>query len=136
MYWRNSSFQVLSFIIGKCHTSDEMHRKLLELREERDLAIKNAEASQLKDKAKRMRNKIEQDVAKETNDEPRLLEAQAELMEMDAFVAQGKSCFEEALRERDYIDTLLAKVEPHRKYAHLPLHEANQACQMEWFMLI
>ncbi len=46
MFWRNSSFQVAYFIVGKCHTIDEAYRVALELRHERDTSIKQASENQ------------------------------------------------------------------------------------------
>lgn len=131
MHWRNSFFQISSFIAGKANTPDEAKRVLLELREERDVAIKASEASEMRSEAKRLR--IDDIINDEESTEADILDAKADLVEMSAFEEQGKACFEEALRERDFIDTLLSEVEQHCKYNHLPLHEANQITQQkEW----
>lgn len=129
MHYRNSQFQVKYFIVGACHTADEMYRKLQELREERDVALKNVEASVLREKAKILRAEtVINDLSKTEADK---LEAQADILELKAFKDQSQACLEEAIRERDYIDTLIAQVQPFRKYAHLPDHESHQLAQQE-----
>lgn len=45
MYWRNSDFQIVYFILGKCHTIDEMYRVALELEHDRRTAIEGALAA-------------------------------------------------------------------------------------------
>ena len=128
MHWRNSHFQITNFIAGSCHTPDEMYRKLMELREERDLAIKNVKSSLLREQAKI--KKAEHIIASDAPEWEKL-EAQADLEEVNAFKEQSEACYEEAIRERDFIDSLIEQVTPLRKFAHLPDHEAHQLAQQE-----
>ena len=129
MYWRNSNFQLRNFIAGKCHTADEAYRELKQQFEDRDLAVRNAEASQLRAEAKIMRaNEI---IESETTSDADKLEAEADLVEFRVFEEQGKNVLEAAVRERDFIQSLIDEVQPHRKYAHLPDHEAFQLAQEE-----
>lgn len=128
MHWRNSHFQITNFIAGSCHTPDEAYRKLMELREERDVAIKNVKASLLREQAKI--KKAEHIIASDAPEWDKL-EAQADLEEINAFKEQSQACYEEAVRERDFIDSLIEQIKPHRKFAHLPDHEAHQAAQLE-----
>lgn len=46
-----------------------------------------------------------------------------------------QDCIDACAREIVYIDSLIAEVEPLRRYAHLPDHEAHQAAQEEEWML-
>lgn len=55
MHWRNSNFQIMAFIVSKCHTPDEAYRQLQQLREDRDVAIRNATASEKRAEAKTLR---------------------------------------------------------------------------------
>lgn len=128
MHWRNSNFGIRHFIANKCHTADEAYRVLCELYEDRDVAIKNAEAASLREKAKR--TKAESIL---TSDAPEWekMEAEAELIELDAFKKQGDDVLDAGIRERDYIQSLIAEIQPLRKYAHLPDHEAYQLAQEE-----
>jgi hypothetical protein len=130
-HWRNSVFQIVHFLAGKCHTPDEAYRVLCQLHEERDISLKNAEATVLRQKAKRIRAEREL----ESEDEVIRLEAQATIKEMEAFEDQSEACVMEAAYERDFIEKLIAKIEPHRVFAHLPTHEAHQAAQYEEWKL-
>lgn len=106
MHWRNSRFQVVHFLLGKCHTIDEAYREAMQLREERHVAI---ESAGVPDWRWFFLSKAQKD--------------------------QSRAAFAEAVRERDFLDVLLAKMKEHpsRKYRHLPDHEAHQACQRdEW----
>lgn len=128
MHWRNSSFQVAYFLVGKCHTADEAYRVLHELREERQMALDNAKASSLRTQARQMRA---QRIIDDAEDVVAVLEAQADLLEIDAFAKNSQDCIDEAQRELSFIDVMLERINPHRKFKHLPDHEAHQACQQE-----
>lgn len=130
MHWRNSNFQIAHFLAGKCHTIDGAYKMLRELREDRDVAIRTAESSNLRVEAKKLRAEA---VLSNGATAVEKLEARADLSEIEASADQCKSVYEQGLRERDFIDACIAKVEPLRKYRHLPEHEAHQACQQdEW----
>lgn len=132
MHWRNSNFQIVYFLAGKCHTVDAAYKMLCELREERDVAIRGAMASNFRAEAKKKRAAI---TITENKDEASVLEAKADLAEIDALSTQSQKVYEQGLRERDFIDSCIAKIQPLRKYKHLPDHEAHQACQQEeWKM--
>lgn len=130
MHWRNSRFQVLHFIVGKTHTPDEAYRVLMELREERQMAVDFAKVSDLRTQAKIAKaNKI----IKSSKIEWDVLEAQADLLDIENGKANSQACLDEAIRELTFIDLLLARVEPHRRYKDVPLYEANQMIQLdEW----
>lgn len=128
-HWRNSNFQIAYFLAGKAHTPDEAHRILCQLYEERDVALKNAEASSLRQQAKKLR--AEKVLLDSNIPESEKLEAQADLLEMEAFKDQSEACILEAREERDFIKKLIDRIEPYRQYAHLPYHQAHQAAQLE-----
>lgn len=132
MYWRNSNFQIAYFLAGKCHTIDAAYKMLCELREERDVAIRSARASALRAEAKKRRATM---TIAENKDEVAVLEAKADIAEIDALGDQTQGVYEQGLRERDFIDACIAKIQPLRKYKHLPDHEAHQACQQEEWKL-
>lgn len=132
MHWRNSRFQVLHFIVGKTHTPDEAYRVLLELREERQLAVNNVKVSDLRTQAKIAR--AQEKVLSPGISTADRLEAEADLAEVEAFRENGQACIDEAYRELDFIDLLIAKIKPHRKYSDMPVHEANQFIQSEEWM--
>ena len=129
MYWKNSNFQIKYFIAGKCHTADEAYRQLKQLLEDRDLVVKNSEAAQLRAQAKKAR--CNETINMEKSTEADILEAKADLAEMEVFAEQGKEALEQAKRECEYIRSLIDELQSYRKYAHLPDHEAFQLAQEE-----
>lgn len=122
MHWRNSDFQKLYFIVGKCHTADEAYRQLMQLKEDREVPIAQYSAQQLRNKAKLLR-------VCETEYDRVMLEA--DRIEIESTSKQEKACYEEALRELSVINKMIEDIQPHRKYSHLPDVEAYQACQCE-----
>jgi hypothetical protein len=53
----------------------------------------------------------------------------------DAIGRNSLACIEECKREIDFLKDILVKLNPLRKYNHLPLAEANQAIQREEWKL-
>lgn len=132
MHWKNSSFQVAAFVVGKCHTADEAYRKLLLLREERESALKSARIADLRIQASVLKAR---EGLKADKPEWERLEAQASLAEIEAGLSTRKSCIDEAVRELQFIDELLALIAPFRKYTELPDHVAFQLIQREEWCL-
>lgn len=132
MHWRNSNFQIANFLAGKCHTADEAYRLLCELREDRDLAIRASAAARLRSEAKIIRANA---VLASAKDEADKLEARADIEEVAAYANQSQSVYDQSVRERSYIDQLIEKIKPLRKYKDLPDEEAHQATQREEWKL-
>lgn len=113
MHWRNSEFQIVAFIVGKCHTADEAFRVACEQLEDREVAIASALRFSWGKLWRRFVNFLHR--------------------ERDALDRQADACYEAALRERDFLKTVIQRLEPHRKYAALTDAAAHQACQRnEW----
>lgn len=131
MHWRNSNFQILSFIVGKCQTPDEAYRVLCELQEERQTALNSAKVSLVRLQAKQAKSRTLSPLRKLL---PWLrLADQADVLELELSAPQSQSCIDQAERELAFIERLIDRVQPLREYAHLPDHEAFQACQQkEW----
>lgn len=129
MHWRNSQFQVVYFLVGKCHTPDEAYRVLKELREERQLALANADVEDLRSNAKFA--SASDILCSPGSGTARRYEARAEIKEIQAFMTQTQACIDEAKRELDFLEQLIVKINPLRKYAALPDHEAHQMAQQE-----
>lgn len=129
MHWRNSDFQIAHFLAGKCHTADGAYRMLMELREERQIALVSAQAGELRTLAKLVKAR-----AWWRNLLPWMrLENQADLVEINGIRKQVQDCIHAAEHEIVEINTLLNIVQPHRKHAGLPDHAAHQAAQRdEW----
>lgn len=105
MNWQNSDFQIAFFIVGKCATVDEAYRVLCSQIESREVAVEAAHAVG-----------IEERMAK-----------------AERTFANGVEirCFRAALHELEFMYELKRRLEPHRKYAHLPDEEAHQLAQSE-----
>lgn len=103
MYWRNSQFQIIYFILGTCHTADEAYRKARELLEEREMALGAQNPNAVFDDSASGRNAL--------------------------------NCLEQCKRDIEFIKDAIARLEPHRKYGHLPDHEAFQLGQQEEWKL-
>lgn len=126
---RNSKFQTLHFLVGNCHTPDAAYALLCSQREERETAIANVEASKLKSQAKVLKAQAKV----ESGDPIAKLEGQAKLAEMKAFEGMEKRNIEGAIDELEFINTLIAKLQPARKFSHLSDMDAHEAAQAdEW----
>lgn len=128
---QNTNFQLAYFIAGSCHTPDAAYFALLNQRYDRQQAILTAESYALKRQAQRIR--AERDL--ESDDPAVVLEAQAELMELANAEAQHDTLMAAAVAEKEFIETCMARLQPLRKYSHLPDAEASEAYQSEEWAL-
>lgn len=103
---RNSDFQIAYLLAGKCHTPDAAYAMLCNLREERELAIFEAE-------------KVADKFIRRDDVEARLFKRN---------LAAG-------VKEIETINKCIERVQPLRKYSHLPDDEAHEACQREEWKL-
>lgn len=131
MHWRNSNFQIKYFIAGSCHTPDEAYRKLMELKEEREMSLASAKAGKLK---------LDYDIAVAekkllSNDKLEKMQGEYELAELKSHIKNTNDCVEQAKREYDYIISVIEEIKPFRKYSHLPDYEAFQIAQEEEWLL-
>jgi len=96
---------------------------------DREAVIKSCEAQRIRREAKIM------DAQAVINDphvsQTDKMRAQADIIEADAHYYTWSTNLEAAKMELATIKQLMAELEPHRKYAHLPLLEANEAAQRE-----
>lgn len=127
----NSNFQILHFIVGAKHTVDGAYAVLLDLEEDRVHALEQAKAGAFKHKAAEIRamRKMQSD------DEADRIEAQGELLELEANARLTAKNVEAAEHELAFIRDCKARLEPHRKYADKDLHEAIQLSQREEWRL-
>jgi hypothetical protein len=132
MHWRNSRFQVLYFLVGKTHTPDEAYRVLCELREERQLALNNAQVADKRAQAKLVEAKrIVSSTLMRMFSKGKVLKAEADILEIELMKSHGQDCIDEAERELDFLTMLIKRVRPHCKHKDLPDHEAHQLAQQE-----
>jgi hypothetical protein len=125
----NTNFQIAYFIAGSCFTPDAAYFALLNQRDERQAALDAAVSSGLRRQARR----IEIDRASTSDDPVDQLKAQADLHDWqcdhDKMTQLEKACEEELA----FIDLCIERVQPLRKFSHLPDGEAAEVCQREEF---
>lgn len=129
---QNHDFQIRHFLVGSCHTYDGAYALLCDLREDRANALKTANATAVREEAKRL---TAQKKARCWWSKVRRLEGQADLLEIEAMTETNNACIVAAQDELTYIEELMALLEPHRKYRDLPLREAHEAAQAEEWRL-
>lgn len=127
----NHDFQIAYFLAGSCHTPDAAYSLLKDLQEEREMALAQIEGSQLRAKAKIIRA----ETMIESDDPAIVLEGQAELADMKNNETFLQRNIEAAKKELEFIQKCIDRLQPYRKYAHLPDPEAHEAIQMEEWKL-
>lgn len=127
---RNHDFQIVYFLLGSCHTADGAYALLCDLREEREMALANADAARLRCEAQGLRAQDAQ-----RGSRPDRLEAQAVLLEIERNKAVNDRCYAAAEAELAFIERCIAAVQPHRRYSSLPDAQAHEAAQREEWAL-
>jgi hypothetical protein len=140
----NHDFQIAHFIAGSCQTPDAAYSILCDLREDRSNAIKSFKAYNMRDRAKIKR--AEQviakfidpdtlDVRENDQEDPDYLEAAADIEELKALAETTQKNYDAAVAELEFIDLCMAKLQPLRRFAHLPDAQAHEAAQHEEWKL-
>lgn len=129
----NHDFQIAYFLAGACHTPDAAYGLLSDLKEDRENAIKLYESSTKKRQAQLL--KIQRVLDNIDADEYDKLMAEAELDEINALKDTEIRNYEAAKNELAFINKCIEKVNPLRKFAHLPDAEAHEAAQREEWKL-
>lgn len=125
----NHDFQLAYFLAGSCHTPDGAYALLCDLRQDRKDAIALVRSSALRGQAKRLRA----EAALDSTDPATRLEAEADLAEMDAHAETLAVNIAAAKAELGTINKIIERIQPHRKFGHLPDAEAHEAAQAdEW----
>ena len=127
----NSDFQIRHFLAGSCHTADGAWALLYSERIALEDKLRHSEAQRLRREAKiaKARHKLKSVVDYD------VLEARADIVEAEADLGTWFMNVEAAKAELATIVALMAEIEPHRKYAHLPFLKANEAAQQEEWKL-
>lgn len=128
---QNHDFQIAYFIAGSCQTPDAAFSILCDLKEDRSNALKAFSAYSLRDQAKMIR--AERKLLDE--DEAVRLEGQADIEEMKAMIETTQKNYDAALAEVKFIEACMDKLQPFRRFAHLPEAEAHEAAQHEEWKL-
>ena len=127
----NSDFQLKYFMANSCHTADISWCLMYEQKLDIQIKLESTKAKVLRRKAKR----IEIDEALKSENYAKQLNAQADLIEWES----GNGLLEIAIlgaeQEIATIKSIMAELEPQRKYAHLSVLEAAQAAQREEWLL-
>lgn len=128
---RNHNFQIAYFLAGSKHTPDGAYSLLCDLKEERETALASVKARVLRDRSKAVlaRRMMTSD------DEVMQLDGQADLAELEAAMGVMQRNIDAAKSELDFINECVAKLQPMRKYAHLPDPEAHEAAQHDEWLL-
>lgn len=127
MHWRNSQFQTIHFIIGKCHTPDEAYRVICQQLEEREHSLETGIISEDEFKLRKMKA----DILLESKDDIIRYEGEIEIKKIDNDYKYYKLNFDECVREVEFLTECKNKMQPFRKYADCPEHIANQLIQQE-----
>lgn len=117
--------------MGSCHTVDAAYGLLYDLKESREAALAAADANKLRHQAK----KLDINRALDSKDEATILRAKADLMDWEHNEKHIQTLYDAAVAELDFITECMKRLEPHRKFAHLPLAEAFEAAQEEEWKL-
>jgi hypothetical protein len=126
----NTNFQIAHFLAGACHTPDGAYFILMDLKEDRELAMKNASVVNKRNEAKVLRAKAY--LANPQADEAGKLEANADIEEIINMNKEGAIAYEAALDELAFIEECIDRVKPLCKYAgkdgfsEIQAHEASQ----------
>lgn len=129
----NHDFQIAYFLLAKCHTPDAAYAQATELLEDRTNALKSARVGTKRALAKRL--EAERAVANTADGSPERLLAEADLEELANSAEQMAWLVAQAEREAKFIEDCIAKLQPLRKFGHLPDHEAFEAAQREEWRL-
>lgn len=128
----NSNFQIANFIAGACHTPDGAYAALLDLKEEREMAIENYQVQQIRQQAKLENIFLTQQESKEASNAKSIqLSSQADLLEMQLNAKRGAVLLEAAVYELNFINECIKKIQPLRKYSQYVDLIANELAESE-----
>ena len=127
----NSDFQLRYFIANNCHTADIAWCVLYEQKLDIFTKLEATKARLVRRKAK----KLEIDKKLKSASEIDRLNAQADLIDWESGEGMLEMAIKGAEQELATIESIMAELEPQRKYGHLPVLEASQAAQREEWLL-
>lgn len=129
---QNHDFQIAYFLLAKCHTPDAAYALATDLLDDRQRALDAAKVGAKRALAKRL---IAEDAMNAARTESDRLNAEADLEELANGERDAAFLVAQAEREAQFIRDCIAKLQPLRRFAHLPDHEAFEAAQREeWRM--
>ena len=116
---------------NSCHTADTAWCLMYEQRLDIKIKLDTTRARVLRRQAKL----IKINLALSSDDEETRLNAQADLIEWESSEGLLELAIKGAEMELATIESIMAELEPQRKYGHLPVLEASQAAQREEWCL-
>jgi hypothetical protein len=125
----NSDFQLKYFLAGSCYTVDGAWALMYGQKIDIESKIRYAKIAELRRNAKKAAA-MEILRAPSTTEAARL-NAEADIQEVENEIISNEMNFKAAINELECINKLMEELEPHRKYGHMSLLEANEACQRE-----
>lgn len=133
MYWHRSNAQIINEVLTECHSVDAAYAKLVFLRNEREDYINYTLAQN-----KRTLSEVLQadEIANDKSDtrQHRVL-AEYHMAEAKALLPSEQERVNFARAERDFLSSLIEKLEPYRVYKELPDAEAFQKAQYDNMVL-
>lgn len=130
---QNHDFQIAYFLVSACQTADAAYGLLYDLRQDRKTALDSVKAASLRTEAKIAR--AQRVIDTPGSDRADVLEAQADLLEIEAMAEMTQANIDACVAELAFIDECIARIKPLRKYAHLPDAQAFEAAQREEWKL-
>lgn len=123
----NTDFGIAFFIAGSCHTPDGAYAQLLDLKEDREMALSQVRAGKYRVQSKlALANHMI-----ENGTEWEKYEGMAEKAKLEDDKTFADRNIKAAEEELDFINKCIEKIQPYRVFAHLPDNEAHQAAQRE-----
>ena len=124
---KNTNFQIENFLVKSAHTPDNAYFQLLELKEEREMALDAFKVGEMRREAKR----LALDETLKTGTKAEKLEAEADLLEISNGEKYERNMYSALMDELAFIERKINEIEPLRKYAHMDLVSAHEASQQE-----
>jgi len=128
---QNSDFQLRYFIAGSCKTPDAAYCILYSQMIDVESKVKNSESQEID----REIRKLKADRLLQSDDALSKLEGKKELLDLESSKYIWDMNILAARAELKCIKDLMAELEPMRKYAHLSILDASEACQREEWLL-
>lgn len=125
----NHDFQLQHFLAGLCHTPDGAYALMYGQKIDMESKVKASETQKIEREIKQL--ECEAVLKSWFSSRIKKLTAKKELLELEASRSTWEMSVAGAKNELATIEKLMATLEPLRKYAHLSILDANEACQQE-----
>lgn len=130
---QNSEFQLRYFLAGDCKTPDGAWSLMYGQKIDMESKLNHSEAQRLRREARIAA--AQEIIDSETSSKSQVLNARADIIEANADLDTWLMNLQAAKDELRDIQKIMDELHPLRKYAHLPILEATEACQREEWLL-